>query len=103
MPRLKFCLITTWCMMGQAESALQKVLNCISGEKISSYFMHEEVVEQGGAFTDEVMRTAFQSILDGAYCQVPDHLLQAAADKLHPFLDYVANRSDTGCTGTDTF
>jgi hypothetical protein len=90
-------------MMGQAESALQKALNCSSGENISSYFVHEEVVEQGCAIKDEVMRMAFQSFLMVAYCQVPGHLLQAAADKLHPFLDSVANRSDTGRTGTDTF
>ena len=34
--------------------------------------------------------------------QQMQRLLQAVAEKLHPFLDYVANRSDTRRTGIDT-
>jgi hypothetical protein len=44
---------------------------------------------------------AFQHILDGAYYQVADSLLQVVAERLTPFLDYVAKRSDTARTGTD--
>jgi hypothetical protein len=88
-------------MMEQAESALQKALECSSGEKISSFFEHEEVVKQGAAYTDEDMRMAFQYILEGSYFQVPDDMLRAVAEKLNPFLDYVAKRSNTERTGTD--
>ena len=88
-------------MMEQAESALQKALASDSGEKISSFFEHEEVSEQKPAFTDEDMRMAFQHILEGAYFQVPDSMLQTVAEKLNPFLDYVEKRSNTGRTGTD--
>jgi hypothetical protein len=88
-------------MMEQAESALQKALDSSGGEKISSFFEQEEVVEQEQAFTDEDMRMAFQHILDGSYFQVPDNMLQTVADKLDPFLDYVAKRTNTGRTGTD--
>lgn len=34
--------------------------------------------------------------------QQMQRLLQAVAEKLHPILDYVANRSDTRRTGIDT-
>jgi hypothetical protein len=53
------------------------------------------------AFTDDDIRNAFQHVIDGAYYQVPDLILNALADRLKPFLDYVASRSDTGRTGTD--
>jgi hypothetical protein len=88
-------------MMEQAESALQRALDCSKGEKIASFFEHEEAVEQTPAFTDEDMRMAFQYILEGSYFQVPDDMLQAVAEKLNPFLDYVAKRTNTGRTGTD--
>lgn len=88
-------------MMEQAESALQKAIECNSGETIYSFFEQQEAVEHRPAITDEDMRVAFQHILDGSYFQVPDNMLQTVAEKLNPFLDYVANRSDTGCTGTD--
>jgi diguanylate cyclase (GGDEF)-like protein len=89
-------------MMEQADSALQKAIGCSSGEKISSFFEQEGVVEQKPAFTDEDMRMAFQHILDGSYFQVPDNMLQTVAEKLDPFLDYVAKRTNTGRTGTDS-
>ncbi len=88
-------------MMEQAESALQKALDSSGGEKISSFFEQEKAVEQDQAFTDEDMRMAFQHILDGSYFQVPDNMLQTVAEKLDPFLDYVAKRTNTGRTGTD--
>ena len=88
-------------MMEQADAALQKALSRNTGEKIASFFEQEEVVEQKPCYTDEDIRMAFQHILDGAYYQVPDFLLQAVAERLTPFLDYVAKRSDTGRTGTD--
>ena len=87
--------------MEQAESALQNALECSSGEKISSFFEQEEAEAQEPAFTDEDMRMAFQHILEGSYFQVPDNMLQIVAEKLDPFLDYVAKRSNTGRTGTD--
>ena len=88
-------------MMEQADTALQKAISRNTGEKIASFFEQEEAVEQPPAYTDEDIRTAFQHILDGAYYQVPDYLLQVVAERLMPFLDYVAKRSDTGRTGTD--
>ncbi|UCB55600.1 MAG: diguanylate cyclase [Thiotrichales bacterium] len=88
-------------IMEQADTALQKALASSSGEKVCSFFDKEAVVETGKHFTDEDIHNAFQHVLDGAYFQVPDHMLQAVADKLTPFLDYVANRTDTGRTGTD--
>ncbi len=88
-------------MMEQSDTALQKALNRSSGEKIASFHDQEEAVKQKPAFTDEDIRTAFQHILDGAYYQVPDPMLEAVAERLTPFLDYVANRSDTERTGTD--
>ena len=89
-------------MMEQADTALKKALQRRSGEKIASFLDQEDVVEQKPSFTDEDVRAAFQHILDGAYYQVPDFLLKTMADRLTPFLDYVANRSDTGRTGTDS-
>lgn len=88
-------------MMEQAESALQKAIECNSGERVSSFFEQQEAVEHRPAITDADMRVAFQHILDGSYFQVPDNMLQTVAEKLNPFLDYVASRSDTGRTGTD--
>ena len=47
------------------------------------YLVHEAVYGKGG-------------------WQQMQRLLQAVTEKLHPFLDYVANRSDTRRTGIDT-
>ena len=88
-------------MMEQADVAVQKALNRNNGEKIASFLEKEEVVEQKAVITDEDMRKAFEYVLQGAYFQVPDFMLQAVAEKLTPFLDYVADRSDTGRTGTN--
>ena len=87
-------------IMDQAESALQKALLIDGPEKISCFIEHD-VVERKPVITDEDMRKAFEHVLNGAYVQVPDHMLEAVAEKLTPFLDYVADRSDTGRTGTD--
>ena len=88
-------------MMEQADTALQKALKLSNGERIASYFEQEEAAKQEPVFTDDDLRTAFQHILDGAYYQIPDPVLQTLAERLTPFLDYVTNRSDTGRTGTD--
>lgn len=88
-------------MMQQADAALQRVLEQNNGEKIASFFEHQEAVMQDPALTDEDLRIAFQHILEGAYYQVPDPMLKTLAKRLTPFLDYVAKQSDTGRTGTD--
>jgi diguanylate cyclase (GGDEF)-like protein len=87
-------------MMEQADTALQQALNSTTGNKIVCYFEQAQA-ERKPFVNDKDMVKAFQHILDGAYAEVPDNMLQAVADKLTPFLDYVANRSDTGMTGTD--
>ena len=87
-------------IMGQVESALQKALLLDGPEKISCFIKHD-VVERKPVITDEDMRKAFEHVLNGAYVQVPDHMLEPVAEKLTPFLDYVADRSDTGRTGTE--
>ena len=88
-------------IMERAESELQKAMVSDDGENISGFFEHEEQVEQKPVITDEDIRKAFGSVLDGTYVQVPEHVLKALAEKLTPFLDYVASRSDTARTGTD--
>jgi diguanylate cyclase (GGDEF)-like protein len=88
-------------IMQQADTALQKAMKRTSGEKIASFHDKEETVATKPSFTDDDIRTAFQHVIDGAYYQVPDLMLQLVADRLKPFLDYVASRSDTGRTGTD--
>ena len=87
-------------MMEQADAAVQKALKRSSGEKIAS-FHDEEEVKQKPTYTDEDLRAAFQHIIDGVYYQIPETMLRAVADRLMPFLDYVADQSDTGRTGTD--
>jgi diguanylate cyclase (GGDEF)-like protein len=88
-------------IMEQADTALQKAMKRTSGEKIASFHDKEQVVAAEPTFTDDDIRNAFQHVIDGAYYQVPDPILNALADRLKPFLDYVASRSDTGRTGTD--
>ena len=88
-------------IMEQADDALQKALASSRGEKVCSFFEKEAVAETSKPVTDEDIRNAFEHVLNGAYFQVPDYLLQAVADRMTPFLDYVANRTDTGRTGTD--
>jgi len=89
-------------MMEQADTALQQALDSTTGNKIACFFEQAQA-ECKPVVSDKDMARAFQHILDGAYTQVPDDILQALADKLTPFLDYVADRSDTGMTGTDNF
>lgn len=88
-------------IMEQAESALQKALLIKDRERIASFFDTDEEAEQVAAVTEDDIRKAVEHILNGAYFQVPDHLLHMLAEKMTPFLDYVASRSDTGRTGTD--
>ena len=70
-------------------------------ELLASFFDAEEAAAQEPVVTEEDIRKSFEHVLQGAYFQVPDHMLQVLAEKLTPFLDYVARRSDTGRTGTD--
>jgi len=84
-----------------ADEALQKALACKTGEKVYGYHQHEATAEESLGYTQDDVRVACQHVLDGAYNRVPDHLLTVVAEKLAPFLDYVASRSDTGRTGTD--
>jgi two-component system cell cycle response regulator len=88
-------------IMDQADSALKKALLIKDRERIACFFDAEEEIEQVQPVTEDDIRTAFDHVLKGAYFQVPDHLLQVLAEKLTPFLDYVATRSDTGRTGTN--
>jgi diguanylate cyclase (GGDEF)-like protein len=88
-------------IMEQSDTALQKALKRSSGEKIAGFQDKEETVAKTASFSDDDIRSAFQHVIDGAYYQVPENMLQAMADRLTPFLDYVANRSDTGRTGTN--
>lgn len=93
-----------FCVAGyreQDESALQAALACSNRQKIAGFFEQEDVAEQKSVYTGEDMRMAFQPVLDGSNFRVPDHVLQAVEEKLNPFLDYVANRLDTGRTDTD--
>lgn len=87
-------------MMQQADTALQKALKSTTGDKIVS-FIEQEKVEHKPVITDEELHIAIQHILDGVYSQIPDYMSRAVADKLTPFLDYVANQPDTGMTGTE--
>ena len=88
-------------MMEQADAALQQALKSTTGNKIICFFEQAAQSERRSDVTDKDMAKAFQHILNGAYSQLSDNMLQAVTDKLAPFLDYVANRSDTGMTGTD--
>ena len=87
-------------LMEQSDTALQKALQRTTGEKIASFYEQEEVEEAAPEVTEEDIKAAFQHILNGDYYQVPDYMLQQVADRLAPFLDYVANQTDTGLTGT---
>ncbi|MGB5603151.1 MAG: response regulator [Gammaproteobacteria bacterium] len=87
-------------LMQQADSALQEAVNSITGNKIVS-FQEPQQLEPKPDITDDKIRTALQHILDGDYSKVPGYMLQTVANKLTPFLDYVANQSDTEKTGTN--
>ena len=87
-------------MRAQADTALKQALKSTTGNKVVC-FLEQALPERKPDFTDKDMADAFQHILDGAYSRVPENMLQAVAEKFTPFLDYVANRSDTGMTGTD--
>jgi diguanylate cyclase (GGDEF)-like protein len=87
-------------LMQQADSALQEAVSSITGNKTVS-FQEPQQLKRKPDITDENIRTALQHILDGAYSKVPDYMLQTVADKLTPFLDYVANQSDTEITSTN--
>ena len=87
-------------MMAQADSALQRALKDSAADKIAC-FGTQYRRDHKQEIPDDDIRRAVNQILNGAYTEVPDHMLQTVADKLSPFLDYVANRSDTGLTGTD--
>ena len=96
-------------LMQQADAALQTALESVTGDKVIGFVDErpgqaaatsgEDISEE--EISDEEISKAMQYVLNGAYAQVPDHMLQTLADKLAPFLDYVANRSDTALTGTD--
>ncbi len=95
-------------IMEQADTALTRALDCKSGEKVANFLENEEaeaqqeaVEVQAPTITDADVEAAFQNILKGDYYQVPDYMLQAVADRITPFLDYVANQTDTGLTGTE--
>lgn len=88
-------------IMQQADEALQKSLACETAEKVHGFHRNTATAEAGVSYTQDDVRTACQHVLNGAYNRVPDHLLTVVAEKLVPFLDYVASRSDTGRTGTD--
>ena len=88
-------------IMQQADEALQKALACEAGDKVCGFHQHTAAAESGVSHTQDDVRIACQHVLDGAYNKVPDHLLTVVAEKLAPFLDYVASRPDTGRTGTD--
>ena len=86
-------------LITQADAALQMAMADNNGNKVIAFLEKER--NQAAAISNEDMAKAVQHILQGAYKRVPDNMLQAVADKLIPFLDYVANRSDTEMTGTD--
>jgi len=87
-------------LLQQAESALQQAVACTDDDKVASFVEHD-VNQQQSACTEDDIRRAMQHVIDGAYDQVPDHMLHAVAERLTPFLDYVAGQTDTGRTGTD--
>ena len=93
-------------IMEQADTALTRALQG-SGEKVASFFEEEAEVQQETVetqvptITDADVEAAFQHILKGNYSQVPDYMLQTVAERIAPFLDYVANQSDTELTGTE--
>jgi diguanylate cyclase (GGDEF)-like protein len=88
-------------LMEQSDAALQKALQCSTGEKVASFYESEVVEEPAPEITEEDIKLAFQHILNGEYYQVPDYMLHQVAERLTPFLDYVANQTDTGLTGTN--
>ena len=94
-------------IMEQADTAVMRALDS-SGEKVAAFVekgeaevMQEAVEAQPSTITDADVEAAFQHILKGNYSQVPDYMLQTVAERIAPFLDYVANQPDTGLTGTE--
>lgn len=85
----------------KADAALQKALQTDAEERIVCFACADNETGKQPSITEDDIRKAFGQILNGEYAQVPDHMLQTVADKLTPFLDYVASRPDTARTGTD--
>ena len=88
-------------VMQEAESALRKALLLDQDGPICAFRDSVQNAQKDPEITGNDIRRAIEQILDGAYASVPDHMLRPVAEKLAPFLDYVAKRSDTGRTGTD--
>ena len=88
-------------IMEQADTALHNAMQSDVEDRIACFYDSGDEAGREPPITEDDIRKAFGQILNGAYSEVPDHLLQTVADKLTPFLDYVASRSDTGRTGTD--